>query len=142
MGSRDQHRYCARMATLSFEGETHDEIVAKVKRWLSSLEGEERALSPAEAIAAGGELTKEALRIIASAAPGPVAQSEVVKGLTALGYQATDATSKTMIDALDAVASATGGSVVKRVRDAGTSAMWEMNAAVAKQVLKSMTKGR
>ena len=30
----------------------------------------------------GAELTKDALRIIASAAPGPVAQSEVVKALT------------------------------------------------------------
>ena len=29
------------MATLSFEGETHGELVVKVRRWLASLEGEE-----------------------------------------------------------------------------------------------------
>ena len=27
------------MASLSFEGETHDEIVLKVRRWLQSTEG-------------------------------------------------------------------------------------------------------
>lgn len=126
------------MASLSFEGETHDEIVAKVKRWLASLEGHERPLSATEAVAASAELTKDALRIIASAAPAPVAQSEVVKGLTALGYQATDATSKALVDALDSLSSVTGGSVVKRMRDAQASALYEMNAAVAKQVLKGL----
>jgi hypothetical protein len=130
------------MATLSFDGETHDEIVAKVRRWLRSLDGfdDETALSPAEAIGASAELTKDALRVIASAAPGPVAQSEVFKGLTALGYQATDATSKAMIDALDSLSSVTGGSVVKRVRDAQAAATWEMSQAMAKQILKGMTR--
>jgi len=28
------------MATLSFEGETHGELVVKVRRWLASQEGE------------------------------------------------------------------------------------------------------
>ena len=60
------------MATLSFEGETHGEIVVKVRRWLASLEGEDEGhISPAAAIEQGAELTKEALRVIASAAPEP-----------------------------------------------------------------------
>jgi hypothetical protein len=131
------------MATLSFDGETHDEIVAKVRRWLASLDGvEETKLTPAEAVSASADLTKEALRIIAAAAPAPVAQSDVVKGLTALGYQATDASAKAVIDALDALSSVTGEGVVKRVRDASSSAVWEMNAAVAKQVLKGLTRKR
>ena len=75
------------MPTLSFEGETHGELVVKVRRWLASLEGEEEGhLSRAEAVHQGAELTKEALRIIASAAPQPIAQSEVVKALTGMGY--------------------------------------------------------
>jgi hypothetical protein len=126
------------MATLSFEGETHDELVAKVKRWLNSLEGEERLLTPAEAITASADLTKDALKVIASAAPRPVAESEVVKGLTAMGYQVTDATSKAMVDALDSLSSITGDRVVKRLREGSQSAVFEMNQAVAKQLLKSL----
>jgi len=126
------------MATLSFEGETHTEIVAKVKRWLASLEGGSRPLTPAEAVSASAELTKDALRVIASAAPGPIAESEIVKGLTAFGYQATDATAKALIDGLDSVSAITGDSVLKRVRDAGTKVAYEMNAAVAKQILKGL----
>jgi hypothetical protein len=59
-------------------------------------------------------------------------------GLTSLGYQATDATAKAMIDGLDALSSVTGGSLLKRVRDAGAKAAYEMNAAVAKQVLRGL----
>jgi hypothetical protein len=126
------------MATLSFEGETQAEIVAKVKRWLTSLEGEEELRTPAEVISAAADLTKEALRVIASAAPAPVAQSEVVKGLTAMGYQVTEAASSAMIDALDAMSDVTGDRVLKRVRDVGTSAVFERNKAVATQILKGM----
>jgi hypothetical protein len=126
------------MAQLSFEGETHDEIVAKVKRWLASLDGVEDRITPTEAINASAELTKDALRIIAASAPEPIAQSEVAKGLTALGYQAADAGSKALIDALDALSSVTGQTLVKRATDAGTKAAFEMNTAIAKQVLKGM----
>ena len=127
------------MATLSFEGETHGELVVKVRRWLASLEGEEEGhVTPAEAIAQGAELTKEALRIIASAAPEPVAQSEIVKALTNAGYKATDATKQALVDGLDSVEEVTGGSVVKLARDASKSAMYQMNTAVARQILKSL----
>jgi hypothetical protein len=127
------------MPTLSFEGETHGEIVQKVRRWLASLEGEEEGrLTPADAITQGAELTKEALRIIASAAPGPVADSEVMKALTGMGYKATDATKQALIDGLDSVEELTGGSILKRVSDAQRSTIYEMNAAVARQILKSL----
>ena len=56
------------MATLSFEGETHGELVQKVRRWLASLEGEEEGhLSAVEAIQQGADITKEALRKIGRA---------------------------------------------------------------------------
>lgn len=125
------------MATLSFDGETHDEIVTKVNRWLASLEGE-AAGTPADVIERSAELTKDALRVLAAAAPGPVAQSDVVKGLTALGYQVTDATAKAAIDGLDALSNMTGGGVVKKVRRGQANVLFEMNQAVAKQVLKSL----
>ncbi len=127
------------MASLSFEGETHGEIVQKVRRWLASLEGEEEGhLTPAEAIEQGAEVTKEALRIIASAAPGPIAQSEVVKALTGAGYKATDQLKKSLIDGLDSLGEVTGGSVVKQARDARKSVVYEMNAQMARTILKAL----
>ena len=127
------------MPTLSFEGETHGEIVTKVRRWLASLEGEaEGHLTPAAAVEKGAELTKEALRIIASAAPAPIAHSEVMKALTAAGYKATDAAKTAVIDGLDSIEELSGGSVLKRARDARRSVVYEMNAAVARQVLRAL----
>jgi hypothetical protein len=129
------------MASLTFEGETHDEIVQKVKRWLASVEGQrDDLLSPSEAVAQGAELTKEALRIIAAAAPGPVAQSDVVRSLTSMGYQATDATRDAVLAGLDAIETATGGGLVRKVGGAGTKVMYEMNAAIARQLFKTVTK--
>jgi hypothetical protein len=128
------------MATLSFEGETHGELVVKVRRWLASIEGEEEGghIEPVDAISQGAELTKEALRIIAASAPEPIAQNEVVKALTSMGYKATDATKDALIDGLDSVEEVTGGSVVKRARDVTQQAVYQMNAQVAKQILKSL----
>ena len=127
------------MPTLSFEGETHGEILVKVKRWLASLDDEgENSLSAVEAIEQGAELTKEALRIIASAAPAPVAQSDLLKGLTNMGYKATDATKGALVSGLDSIEEATGGSVVRQVSKAGRRAAYEMNSTIARQVLKSL----
>ena len=99
------------MPTLSFEGETHQEIVSKVKKWLASQAGDER-LSPTDAVAATADITKEALRVIAAAAPEPIAQNELVKALTGMGYKATDATRDAMIQSLNALSTVTGGGMV------------------------------
>ena len=127
------------MATLSFEGETHDEIVRKVRRWLASLDGEESGqLTPVEAVERASELTKDALTVIAKAAPAPVARSEVMKALTRMGYDATEATKKAVVNGLDALADATDSDVVKKVEARRNSIVYEMNAAVAKQLLRSL----
>lgn len=127
------------MTTLSFEGETHGELVVKVRRWLASIEGEEEGhISTVDAIEKGSELTKEALRVIAAAAPEPIAQNDIVKALTALGYKATDATKAALIDGLDSVEELTGGSVVKTAQKNARSAAWQMNATVARQILKGL----
>jgi hypothetical protein len=127
------------MATLSFEGETHGELVQKVRRWLASVEGEvEGHLTAFEAIDQAAEVTKEALRIIASAAPEPVAQSDIVKALTSAGYKATDATRQAVKDGLDSLAEITGDGVVKTARDARRSAVYQMNSAVARQMLRAL----
>jgi len=126
------------VASLTFEGETHGEVVVKVRRWLASIEGAEEEITVHEAIQQGAELTKDALRIIASAAPGSVAQSDVVKGLTSMGYKATDATKQALIEGLDTVEEITGGSVVKAARDASRSAVYQMNATMARQLLKAL----
>ena len=127
------------MASLTFEGETHGEIVQKVRRWLASLDGEEEGhLSAAEAIEQGAEITKEALRVIASAAPEPIAQSELVKALTGAGYKATESVKKSLIEGLDSLGEVTGGSILKTARDARKSVVYEMNAQVARQILKAL----
>lgn len=125
------------MATLSFEGESHDEIVRKVRRWLASLDGEEGAVSPVEAVEKASELTKDALTVVAQAAPGPVARNEIFKALTRMGYEATDTTKKAVVAGLDALADAESG-VVHRAEGARKSVVYEMNAAVAKQLLRSL----
>lgn len=127
------------MASLTFEGETHGEIVQKVRRWLASIEGEDEGhISPAEAIEQGAEITKEALRVIAAAAPEPIAQSDVVKALTGAGYKATDSVKKTLIDSLDSLNEITGDGILKTARDARKSVVYEMNTQVARQLLKAL----
>jgi hypothetical protein len=127
------------VASLSFEGETHGELVVKVRRWLASVEGDPEAhLTRTEAVEQGAELTKEALRVIASAAPTPVAQSDVVKALTGMGYKATDSAKAAIIDGLDSVEEMTGGSVVKMAREAGKSVAYQMNTTIARQILKGL----
>ena len=127
------------MPTLSFEGETHAEIVIKVRRWLASLEGDpEESISAVSAIEQGAELTKDALRIIAAAAPAPIARTELMKGLTNMGYKATDTTKDALVSGLDSIEEATGGSVVRQVQKAGRRAAYEMNSTIARQVLKAL----
>ena len=127
------------MPKVIFESETHPELVAQVKRWLTSLKVEDDgSITVQEAISQGAELTKDALRIIAGAAPKPIAQNEVVKALTEMGYKATDATKERLVEGLGNVEDLTGGSVLKRVSDRGRSAVYEMNVTIAKQILKQL----
>lgn len=127
------------MPQLIFEADTQAELIAQVRRWLVSLEADEDgSLSVSQAINQGAQLTKDALRIVAAAAPAPVAQNEVVKSLTGMGYKATDATSKAIVDGLDSVEALSGGSVIRTVSSKGRSAVYQMNVAVAKQVLKTL----
>jgi hypothetical protein len=127
------------MPTVSFEGETHGEIVVKVRRWLASLDNQEgSSISATEAVTQGAELTKDALRIIAAAAPQPVAQSDLVKGLTNMGYKATDATKDAVISGLDSIEEVTGGGVVQQATEAGRKVVWQMNTTIARQLLKSL----
>ena len=126
------------MPTLSFEAETHDELVRKVRRWLASVEGAEERLTPTDALEKASELTKDALGVIAAAAPGPIAEREVVKQLTKRGYEWTDATTHALVGGLHALSEVTNGGLVKRVEGARKSVVYEMNAAVARQILKSL----
>jgi hypothetical protein len=126
------------MASLSFEAETHPELVAKVRRWLASTEGNADGVADAAAadvISRSAEVTKDALRVIASAAPQPIAQSEVVKSLSAMGYQVTDSTAKANLPSTRS--SGHRGGLLKRAQ-MRTSAVFQMNQAVAKQILKSL----
>jgi hypothetical protein len=127
------------MPQLIFEAETHAELVAQVRRWLASGEAnQDGRISVSQAVTQGAGVTKDALRIIAAAAPAPVAQNDLVKGLTEMGYKATDVTSKAIVDGLASVENLTGGSVVHHVTKAGRNTLWSMNSKVAKQILRAL----
>jgi hypothetical protein len=126
--------------TVTFEGESHADVVEQVKTWLATVEGPEQ-LSAAEAIEQGAGLYKDALRIIAAAAPRPVAENEIVKSLTDMGYRATDVTKDRLLDGLARVEDLSGGTLVKDVRDTGQKAVFQMNATLAKQILRQLTGG-
>jgi hypothetical protein len=126
--------------TVTFEGDNHADIVRQVKEWLATVEGPEH-LTPAEAVEAGAGLTKDALRVIAAAAPRPVGDSEIVRSLTEMGYRATDATKERLLDGLARVEELSGGTLVREVRDTGQKAVYEMNAGIAKQILRQLTRG-
>lgn len=126
---------------MSFEGETQDEILQKMRRYLASIDGEDGAAPGlADVINQSAELTKDALSVIARSAPGPIAESDVVKALTTMGYKATEATRQATLSGLDSLETATGGSMVQNIAEQGTKAMWKMNATIAKQFLKSVSK--
>jgi len=127
------------MPQLIFEAETHAELVTQVRRWLASSENDATGrMSVSTAVTQGAGLTKDALRIVAAAAPTPVAQNDLVKSLTNMGYKATDVTSKAVVDGLGSVEALTGGSVVRHVTNRGAATLWSMNTKVAKQVLRSL----
>ena len=129
------------MPKVVFEGETHQEIVQQVKRWLASEAADaEGQLTAAQAVVQGAGLTKDALRLIASAAPKPIAQNDLVKGLTELGYKATDTTKDAVLDGLSTVEQLSGGSVLRKVGETASGAVYEMNAGVAKGILRGLTR--
>jgi len=126
------------MPSLSFEGETHDALVRKVRRWLASVEGDDEQLTAVQAVEKASEITKDALSVIAAAAPGPIASSDILKGLKKMGYDATDGTKRAVTSGLNALAEVTGGGLLKRADRARKDAVYEMNASVARQMLKTL----
>jgi len=121
------------MPELKFSARTHPELVRQVREWLATSEGE-RSMS--DVITESSELTKDALRIIAAAAPAPVAESELVKTLTKLGYRATDLTRATLVAGLDSVNGANDGLMMKTAKKAGKTMLFTMTPRAAKQMRK------
>ena len=125
------------MPELRFEAPTHPELVLVVRAWLeSAVAGTEPGV--ADVVGRSADLTKDALRLVASAAPAPLAESDLLKGLTELGYKVTDTTRDTVLAGLDAVATVSEGGLVRKATRAGASALYEMNVKVARQVLRGL----
>jgi hypothetical protein len=55
-----------------------------------------------------------------------------------MGYKATEQTKDALISALDSIEEMTGGSVLKRGQDASRAIVYEMNATIARQILKAL----
>lgn len=128
------------MPELRFEGATHDELVSQVRAWLDSVEAEGPSL--AGVVDQSASLTKDALRLVAEAAPTPLGGNELVNGLAEMGYRMTDNTRDRMLDGLDMLAKVTDGTIVGRATkdatDAGARALFTMNTALAKQFLRQL----
>ena len=121
------------MPELKFSARTHPELVRQVRDWLATAEGE-RTLS--DVIIESSELTKDALRIIAAAAPAPVAESDLVKTLTTLGYRATDLTRATLVAGLASVSGANDGLMMKTAKKASKTMLFTMTPRATKQMRK------
>ncbi len=126
------------MPEIRFTADTHPELVRQVRVWLESGQDERSAV---DVVDLSADLTKDALRIVAAAAPSAIADSELVKGLTELGYRATDFTRDSVLSSLDGLASVTDGRLLKRVGEGGAKAAYKMNSGVARQLLKSILRG-
>ncbi|MGI9600937.1 MAG: hypothetical protein ACR2QE_03565 [Acidimicrobiales bacterium] len=128
------------MPELRFEGATHDELVSQVRAWLASTEAE--GPSVAGVVDQSAAITKDSLRLLAEAAPGELAGSEVVAGLTEMGYKMTDTTRDRVINGLDVLAKATDGTFIGRATkgatDRSAKMLFSMNNALAKQFLRQL----
>ncbi len=130
------------MATVTFEAESLDELVRKMKAWIKS--ADEMANRPAgiagvveKTSEATSDLAKAAIELIAKAAPEPVSSSELFKRLTALGYEVTETAQKTVTSTLDALSNTEDeGGLMDRVDKARDAALYEMSQAVARGVLR------
>jgi hypothetical protein len=56
-----------------------------------------------------------------------------------MGYRAGDLTKERLLDGLARVEELSGGTLVRDVRDTGQKAVFEMNATLAKQLLRQLT---
>ena len=126
------------MATLSFEGDTEEELIARVRRWLRSTEQPSDHTSPTEAVERLADLVKDGMTVIASAAPQPVAHTDVARGLTKMGYRLTDDTTQALQSGLNALAELSGDRLVTRVRRAGQAMAYEMQSALAHEVMRAV----
>jgi hypothetical protein len=128
------------MPELRFTGDAHPDLVREVRAWLASVESES-GRTAADVVETSADLTKDALRIIAAAAPGPIGESEVVTRLTEMGYKVTDMGRDSALAGLQGLASVGDGTVLKRASEAGAKVLYEMNSSVAKQLLKTIRRG-
>jgi hypothetical protein len=123
---------------LTFSAQSHAELVIQVRQWLETAESVET--TPATIVGKSAEITKDALRVVADAAPKPIGESELVKALTEMGYVVTDRTRDTVIAGLGVATEVTDGSFVRRVQSSGESALFEMNATFAKKLLSRLVR--
>lgn len=128
------------MPELRFSGDSHPDLVRQVRAWLASVDSE-TGRTATEVVETSADLTKDALRIVAAAAPGPIAESDLVAKLTEMGYRVTDMSRDGALAGLEGLASITDGTLVKRASDAGARVLYEMNAGAARQLLNRIRRG-
>jgi hypothetical protein len=123
---------------LTFSAPSHAALVVQVRQWLETAEDTET--TPATLVGKSAEITKDALRLVADAAPKPIGESDLLKALTEMGYDVTDRTRDTVITGLGMATEVTDGSFVRKAQSTGESAFFEMNAQFAKRLLSRLVR--
>ncbi|CAG4932492.1 MULTISPECIES: hypothetical protein [Acidithrix] len=130
------------MASVTFEAETLEELVSKMKLWIHSADQMSKRSSDlsgamGSATEVTSELAKAAIELIARSAPEPVSSSEIFKRLTSLGFEVTETAKRTVTSTLDALSETEGDEgIMDKVDKARDAAIYEMSQAVARGVLK------
>lgn len=130
------------MATVTFEAETPEELLRKMRTWVKSADRMSTKSNPlSDAVGktteATSDLAKAAIELIAKAAPEPVSSSDLFRVLTSLGYEVSDTAKKAVTATLDALSDSGGeDGLLDRVDKARDAALYEMSQAVARGVLK------
>ena len=113
-----------------------------MRTWLASAERPPLVGAVADAVSSASDITRDALTVIAEAAPESVARNDLVKALVKLGHDSNEAAKRSTLAALDALSEASDGTLLKRVERARNSVVYEMNAAVARQMLGTLNPRR
>ena len=126
------------MPDLTFTASSHAELVIQVRQWLETAESTKT--TPATSVGKSAELAKDALRVVADAAQKPIAESDLLKALTEMGYDVTDRTRDTLLVGLGVATEVTDGSFVRKAQSSGEAAFFEMNSAFAKRLLSRLVR--
>ena len=132
------------MATVTFEAESLEELIKKMRAWIKSADSMSKPTTPLsdaleKTTEATSDLARAAIALVAKAAPEPLSNTDIFRILTSLGFEVSDTAKRTVTSTLDALSGGDGqDGIMEKVDKARDAALYEMSQAVARGVLKIM----